>query len=233
MILSGSGPLTRIRRIPCNGHGLHSHFVGRLSRQNSSADHRRNATVSSSAAEIHVDIAKKLFDEAYLENVCKDLGRTITADYTSEGIDQIMVLGVLKGAFVFTADLVRHLRVKYVEVDFIRASSYGSSTVSSGSVEIEDGFKASKVEGKHVLIVEDIIDSGLTLSSIVASLATSGVASVKVVTLLDKRARRKVEFNADYVGIPCPDDFIVGYGIDYAEKYRHLPYVGVIKPEAI
>lgn len=161
------------------------------------------------------------------------LGREIGAHYQGRSV---LVLGVLKGGFMFTADLVRHIDPVplKLEVDFIKASSYGSGTVTSGTVKLDDGFNLESVTGKHVLVVEDIVDSGLTLSRIVGLLTTEGkAASVKVCTLLDKRARRKVVFEADYVGFECPDEFVVGYGIDFSENYRFLPYVGVPTDVAI
>mmetsp|Transcript_32765 Transcript_32765/g.72377 ORF Transcript_32765/g.72377 Transcript_32765/m.72377 type:complete len:248 (+) Transcript_32765:101-844(+) len=185
-----------------------------------------------STTALHRDIGKVLFSEQQLEVCLTRLGSQIGDDYRGK---HVLVLGVLKGGFMFTADLVRHIQPvpPMMEVDFIKASSYGSGTETSGFVKLDDGFDVATLKGKHVLVVEDIVDSGLTLTKIVAMLRASGTASVKVATLLDKRARRKVVFEADYVGFDCPDEFVVGYGIDYNERFRFLPYVGVPKPEAV
>lgn len=147
----------------------------------------------------------------------------------------LLVLGVLKGAFMLTTDLVRHIYPypASLEVDFFKASSYGAGTSSSGVVQLDSAFDLDSVRGKHLLLVEDIIDTGNTLSRIVELMKAAGAASVRVCALLDKKARRKVPMEANYVGFPCPDAFIVGYGIDYAEKYRNVPYIGVPKPEFI
>ncbi|PNH05828.1 Hypoxanthine-guanine phosphoribosyltransferase [Tetrabaena socialis] len=136
---------------------------------------------------------------------------------------------------MFTTDLVRHV-YPYplsLEVDFFKASSYGSGTSSSGVVRLDSAFDLTSVQGKHVLLVEDIIDTGNTLSRLVALMNESGAATVRVCALLDKKARRRVPMQADYTGFECPDAFIVGYGIDYAEKYRNLPYIGVPRDEFI
>ncbi|KXZ43605.1 hypothetical protein GPECTOR_85g335 [Gonium pectorale] len=136
---------------------------------------------------------------------------------------------------MFTTDLVRHIYPypASLEVDFFKASSYGSGTTSSGVVRVDSGFDLSSVNGKHVLLVEDIIDTGNTLSRLVALMSGSGAASVKLCALLDKKARRRVPITAEYTGFECPDEFIVGYGIDYAEKYRNLPYIGSVREEFI
>ncbi|GIL54681.1 hypothetical protein Vafri_10419 [Volvox africanus] len=133
------------------------------------------------------------------------------------------------------ADLVRHIYPypASMEVDFFKASSYGAGTTSSGVVQLDSSFKKEGVRDKHVLLVEDIIDTGHTLSRLVALMEEAGAASVRVAALLDKKARRRIPFQADYTGFECPDEFIVGYGIDYAEKYRNLPYIGSVKEEFI
>ncbi|MEW5309392.1 MAG: hypothetical protein WDW38_001286 [Sanguina aurantia] len=136
---------------------------------------------------------------------------------------------------MFTSDLVRviHPFPVTLEVGFLKASSYGSSSTTSGEVKIDSGFNLKSVTGKDVLVVEDIMDTGLTLTKIVAHLNTAGPKSVRICTLLDKKARRRVPLQADFVGLECPDAFIVGYGIDYNEKYRNLPYIGVPRPEFV
>jgi hypoxanthine phosphoribosyltransferase len=134
---------------------------------------------------------------------------------------------VLKGAFVFLADLTRHLEMRH-EVDFMEVSSYGSGTESSGVVRILLDLEQS-IEGRHVLIVEDIIDSGRTLEYITRNLRTRKPASLRVCTLLSKPSRREVDLPVDLIGFEVPDEFVVGYGLDYAEAYRNLPFIGVLK----
>lgn len=183
--------------------------------------------------QLHEDISKVIYGPDEIERCLERLGKEIGAHYKGR---PVLALGVLKGGFMFTADLVRHVHPvpPKLEVDFIKASSYGSGTVTSGTVKLDDGFNLASVAGKHVLVVEDIVDSGLTLSRIVSLLTNEGkAASVKVCTLLDKRARRKVVFEADWVGFECPDEFVVGYGIDFSEHYRFLPYIGVPTDAAI
>lgn len=175
---------------------------------------------------MHNDIQEVLFTEEEIRQKVAELGRQITADYAGKNL---LVLCVLKGAFLFIADLVKHIDLK-LEVDFMAVSSYGKATKSSGVVKIIKDLDAP-VEGRDVLIVEDIIDSGLTLSYLIDVLERRNAHSVKVVTLFDKPHHRTVELEADYKGFLIPDAFIVGYGLDYAEKYRNLPYVGVLKPE--
>lgn len=175
---------------------------------------------------MHNEIEEILFSEQEIADKVAELGRQITADYEGK---QLLVLCVLKGAFIFMADLVKRLDVK-LEIDFMAVSSYGNATNSSGVVKILKDLDAP-VEGRDVLIVEDIIDSGLTLSYLIDVLERRNARSVKVVTLFDKPHRRKAMIEADYRGFLIPDAFIVGYGLDYAEKYRNLPYVGVLKQE--
>lgn len=175
---------------------------------------------------MHNDIQEVLFTEEEIRQKVAELGRQITADYAGKNL---LVLCVLKGAFLFIADLVKNIDLK-LEVDFMAVSSYGKATKSSGVVKIIKDLDAP-VEGRDVLIVEDIIDSGLTLSYLIDVLERRNAHSVKVVTLFDKPHHRTVELEADYKGFLIPDAFIVGYGLDYAEKYRNLPYVGVLKPE--
>ena len=171
------------------------------------------------------DMETILFDQAQLEAKVAQLGEQISRDY--EGKDLLLV-GVLKGSVVFMADLMRRITVP-AAIDFMAVSSYGSGVKTSGVVRILKDLDRS-IEGKDLLIVEDILDSGMTLHYLRDLLRDRGCASVRIVTLLDKPERRKVDIHPDYVGFQIPDAFVVGYGLDYAEKYRNLPYVGVLKP---
>ena len=172
------------------------------------------------------DLAEILISEAALNRRIAELGREIAADYDGK---PLLLLGVLKGAVMFLVDLAREIRLP-VELDFMATSSYGASTQSSGIVRILKDLDAP-VEGKHVLIVEDIVDSGLTLAYILRALEARQPASVKICGLLVKDRQRVADVTVDYVGFQIPDRFVVGYGLDYAETYRNLPYVGVLKPE--
>lgn len=158
----------------------------------------------------------------------KEMGDEITRDY--EGVEgELVLIGILKGAIVFFADLIREIDLP-LSMDFMAISSYGSATKSSGVVRILKDLDKDIV-GKHVLVVEDIIDSGLTLSFLKDNLLSRGAASLKICTLLDKPERRKVDLHVDYAGFQIPDEFVVGYGLDYAETYRNLPDIGVLRPE--
>lgn len=147
-----------------------------------------------------------------------ELGRTISADYAGR---ELVVAGVLTGAFIFTADLVRALALP-LEVDFLRVASYGDATCSSGKIRLGKDLECS-ISGRHLLIVEDIVDTGLTLAWLREYLLARDPASLKVCALLDKRERRQIEVVIDYVGFSVADDFLVGYGLDCGGKYRHLP----------
>jgi hypoxanthine phosphoribosyltransferase len=155
-----------------------------------------------------------------LQHRVRELGKEISRDYAGR---DLLLIGVLKGAVFFLADLMRHIEIP-CEVDFMAVSSYGSSTDSSGVVRILKDLDAP-LEGRDVLIVEDIVDSGLTLQYLMRTLQTRGPASLEVCALLTKPERRKVEMPARYVGFEIPDRFAIGYGLDYAERYRNLPYV--------
>jgi hypoxanthine phosphoribosyltransferase len=159
-----------------------------------------------------------------LQHRVRELAAEIDRDYAGK---ELLLIGVLKGAFLFLADLMRHLEAP-CEVDFMAVSSYGSSTDSSGVVRILKDLDAP-LEGRHVLIVEDIVDSGLTLQYLMRTLETRGPASLEVCALLTKPERRQVETPARYVGFEIPDKFAIGYGLDYAERYRNLPYVAVLE----
>jgi hypoxanthine phosphoribosyltransferase len=156
-----------------------------------------------------------------------ELGAEITRDYQGK---KILVLGILKGAVPFMADLIREIKLP-LAYDFMALSSYGVSTESSGVVRILKDLERS-VEDVHILIAEDIIDTGLTLKYLIENLRARNPLSVKVVTLLDKAARRKADVASDYNGFSIPDEFVVGYGLDFNEEYRNLPYIGVLKQEA-
>ncbi|ADL08811.1 hypoxanthine phosphoribosyltransferase [Thermosediminibacter oceani] len=175
------------------------------------------------------DIKEILITEEEIKNKLRELGEKITRDYKDK--DNVLVVGVLKGAVLFIADLIRHIQLP-VQLDFMAVSSYGASTKSSGVVRILKDLD-EEVEGKHILIVEDIIDSGLTLSYLYSMLKSRKPASIKICTLLDKPSRRKVDIEVDYLGFEIPDLFVVGYGLDYNEKYRNLPFIGILKPEVV
>lgn len=173
------------------------------------------------------DIEKILLSREVIAERVRELGEQISRDYQGKNL---LVVGILKGALVFMADLVRQINIP-VRLDFMVVSSYGSSSETSGVVRILKDLDMS-VEGWHVLLVEDIIDTGLTLKYLRDNLLARGPESVKICALLDKPARRRVEVQADYCGFTIPDAFVVGYGLDYAEKYRNLPDLCVLKPEA-
>lgn len=166
-----------------------------------------------------------LFTEEEIQEKVAQLGRQIMADYEGE---DLLVVGILKGAFIFMADLVRKIDIP-LELDFMSVSSYGSSTTSSGEVRIMKDLDYS-IENKSVLIVEDIVDTGLTLNYICEILKKRGPKSVKICCLLDKPSRRKSPIKPDYVGYSIPDEFVVGYGLDYAGQYRGYPAVCILKP---
>lgn len=172
------------------------------------------------------DIEKVLITEEEIQKRIKELADQLTNEYKDRFP---LAIGVLKGAILFMGDLVKHVDT-YLEMDFMDVSSYGKSTVSSGEVKILKDLDTS-VEGRDILIIEDIIDSGLTLSYLVELFRYRKAKSIKIVTLLDKPTGRKADIQADYVGFNVPDAFVVGYGLDFAEKYRNLPYIGVLKPE--
>ena len=169
-----------------------------------------------------------LFDEYTLANTVERLGTQISRDYQGQ---ELLVICILKGASVFMADLIRKIDLP-IQIDFMAVSSYGHSTQSSGVVKINKDLDTD-IENRHILIVEDIIDSGLTLKYLSENLRSRRPKSLKICTLLDKPERRKTHLNIDYTGFEIPDVFIVGYGIDYAEHYRNLPYIGVISPNAL
>jgi len=176
---------------------------------------------------LHKDIQEILYSEEEIQQMVRELGKQISKDYSERNL---LVICVLKGAFIFMADLVKTIDIP-LELDFMAVSSYGQSTKSSGVVKIVKDLDVS-VEGRNVLIVEDIIDSGLTLSYLIDVLERRNALSVSVVALCDKPGRRTVDLQPDYKGFTLPDAFVVGYGLDYAQKYRNLPYIGILKESA-
>ena len=170
------------------------------------------------------DIEEVLISEETLQEKIAELGAQLTEEYQDKFP---LLIGVLKGAMPFMTDLMKRIDA-YVEIDFMDVSSYGNATVSSGEVKILKDLNTS-VEGRDIVIIEDIIDSGLTLSYLVELFKHRKAKSIKIVTLLDKPTGRKVDLKADFVGFDVPDAFVVGYGLDYAERYRNLPYIGVLK----
>jgi hypoxanthine phosphoribosyltransferase len=172
------------------------------------------------------DIAEILVSEAAIAAKVRELGARITEDY--RGRDLVLV-SILKGALPFLADLMRHVHLP-LALDFLEVSSYGASTESSGVVRILKDL-ANPIGARDVLVVEDILDTGKTLAFVVDHLRSQHPASVRLCTLLDKPARRLVPIGIDYRGFEIPDKFVVGYGLDYAERYRNLPFIGVLKPE--
>lgn len=170
------------------------------------------------------DIEKVLLSEEAIAAKVKELGAQIAKDYADKNP---LIVSVLRGSFVFMADLVRAIDVPCT-VDFMSVSSYGSGTTSTGEVKITKDFDVS-IEGRHLIIVEDILDSGRTLSYLMKTLKARGAASIALCTFLDKPERRVVPVEVAYKGFTVPDAFIVGYGLDYDQKYRNLPYVGVLK----
>lgn len=172
------------------------------------------------------DIQEVLYSEEQISQKVKELGVQLTKDF--EGRNPLVIC-ILKGAFIFMSDLVKEIKIP-LEIDFMAVSSYGQSTKSSGVVKIIKDLD-TPVEGRDVLIVEDIIDSGLTLSYLIDVLERRNATSVTVATLFDKPARRTVDLQPHYKGYTLPDEFVVGYGLDYSEKYRNLPFIGILKPE--
>ncbi len=173
---------------------------------------------------MHKDVERVLISQDKLENIVKSLAKQIEKDYN--GRDFIMV-GLLKGSIVFMAELMTKVNLDF-RIDFMVASSYGGGTESSGKVKIIKDMEVDP-RGRDILIVEDIVDSGNTLNFVINHLVSRGAKTVQVCTLCDKPSRRKVPLVPDYCGAEIPDEFIVGYGLDYDEKYRNLPYIGVLK----
>ena len=173
---------------------------------------------------MHKDVESILISQEKLENIVKSLAKEIEKDYNGK---EFIMVGLLKGSIVFMAELMTKIDLDF-DIDFMVASSYGGGTESSGKVKIVKDLSISPKD-KDILIVEDIVDSGNTLNFVVNHLVSSGARTVRVVTLCDKPSRRKIPFTPDYCGAEIPDEFIVGYGLDYDEKYRNLPYIGILK----
>ena len=172
------------------------------------------------------DILKVLIDEKTIKNRVAELGKIIECEY--QGKD-LMVVGILKGCMFFLTDLVREINLP-LTMDFMVVSSYGDATKSSGVVRIIKDLERD-IQGKDILIVEDIVDTGLTLSYLIEVLKGRNPNSVKVISLLDKPSRRKIDVDVEHIGFSVPDEFVCGYGLDYNEVYRNLPFVCILKPE--
>lgn len=172
------------------------------------------------------DLKDILLTEEEIQEICKHLGEQLTRDYKDKSL---VCVGILKGSVMFMADLIKRINT-HLAIDFMDVSSYHGGTESTGEVQILKDLSAS-IENKDVLIIEDILETGTTLKSITELLRSRKVNSLEIVTLLDKPNRRKADIEAKYVGKKIPDEFVVGYGLDYAEHYRNLPYIGTLKPE--
>lgn len=183
-------------------------------------------TPSASPSTLFDDVAEILFTDTQIQQRVAELGTCIGKDFAGE---DILIIAVLKGAILFLADLIRAIDLP-LAVDFMAVSSYGAGTESSGVVRILKDLD-EPIEGRHVLIVEDIVDSGRTLDYLLRMLRQRNPATLHVCTLLDKRERREIEVPIDYIGFEVPDAFVVGYGLDFAELYRQLPFIGVLRPE--
>lgn len=175
---------------------------------------------------MHKDIKEIILSQEEIEERVIQLGKEISEDYKDK---DLLVIGILKGATIFMSELIRNIELP-ITIDFMAVTSYGNSSISTGEVKIIKDLDFS-VENKHILIVEDIIDTGYTLNYLSDNLKKRGALSVGVCTLLDKVERRLVGVPVDYLGFEIPDEFVVGYGLDYAEQYRNLPYIGALKEE--
>jgi len=175
------------------------------------------------------DLAKIILTPEEIQGRVAELAGQITAYYRGLNADCLVTVGILRGSVVLMSDLIRHIPLP-LTIDFMAISSYGGSTTSSGTVRILKDISEA-IEGRHVLVVEDIVDTGLTLRSLLDVLWARKPQSLAVCTLLNKPSRRKVEVTVDFCGFEIPDEFVVGYGLDFNGHYRHLPYIGVLKPE--
>lgn len=175
---------------------------------------------------IDEDIEKVLYSEEVLRNKIKELGLKISNDYYGE---DLVLIGILKGSVVFMSDLIKEIKIP-CSIDFMAVSSYGNSTKTSGIVRILKDLD-NEIKGKNVILVEDIIDTGTTLKYLLKYLKSRNPKSLEIVCLLNKPQSRKVEVDVKYIGFEVPNKFLVGYGLDYAEKYRNLPYIGILKEE--
>ena len=175
---------------------------------------------------IHDDVKSVLISEEEISKIVDEIANKINADYAGK---EVLLVVILKGSLVFAADLMRRLTMP-VKLDFMQASSYGESTVSSGLINIKKDLD-NDAGGKNIIIVEDIIDSGNTLAKLKKLLLDRNPASVSICTLLSKPSRREMDVEVEYIGRDIPDEFVVGYGLDFDERYRHLPYIGILKPK--
>jgi hypoxanthine phosphoribosyltransferase len=185
------------------------------------------ATLTAHVSEFEADIERVLISEDEIHSKLVELGEQITADYAGQ---DLLLVGVLKGAFMVMADLARHIKLP-LEFDFMAVSSYGSATHTSGVVRILKDLD-HEIQGRNVLLVEDIIDSGLTLNYLLKNLRTRKPATLEVAALLHKTEMQRVPLDIKYRGFDIPSEFVVGYGLDYGEKYRNLPYVATLRKEA-
>jgi hypoxanthine phosphoribosyltransferase len=181
-----------------------------------------------SQTELERGVESILIEEGRLQARIAELGEEISSDYAGR---DLLLLGVLKGAVFFMSDLMRRLTVP-CEIDFMAISSYGAGTDSSGVVRILKDLDIN-IEGRHVLVVEDIIDSGLTLSYLIRTLEARSPETLEICALLTKPGRREIDVRVRYTGFEIPNEFVIGYGLDYAERYRNLPYVGILDPQAL
>lgn len=172
------------------------------------------------------DMAKILISEEELDKISTRVAKEISRDYAGK---KLLLVGILKGAILFMADLMKKLDIP-AQIDFMKVSSYGAGTVSSGQIKITLDLNRPDIAETDILIIEDIVDSGRTLNTLTALLRERGAKSVRTCSLLDKPSRREVDFTPDYIGKEIPDEFVIGYGLDYDEDYRTLPFVGVLKP---
>lgn len=177
----------------------------------------------------NLDIEKTLVSEEQIKKIVVDVAAQIDRDYDESG-RKLLLLAILKGSVAFMGDLMKAIK-RPAEIDFMRVSSYGRGTSTSGKVNILLDIHRMDLPDCDIIIVEDIVDSGVTLSYLTEYLKLKGAHSIRCATLLDKPERRRVDFKPDYVGAVIPDEFVVGYGLDYAERYRTLPYIGILKPE--
>ncbi len=175
------------------------------------------------------DVQRVLIDEEGLSSIVKSLGEKITADFKDSQKPLVAII-ILKGSLIFAADLIRHIDMP-LEIEFMKVSSYGAGTKNSGEIKIHLDLNREHLEDYNLLIIEDIVDSGRTLQRLTQLLKNRNAHNVKTCTLLDKPSRREVDFVPDYCGQTIEDEFVIGYGLDYDEKYRNLPYVGILKRE--
>ena len=173
-------------------------------------------------------VERVLVSEEEIEEITRRIAAKINEDYKDSG-KQLLIVCILKGSLMFTSALMKRINLP-VEIDFMRVSSYGAGTKSSGNIIIKLNLERKDLHERDILIIEDIVDSGRTLNALTTHFREIGVKSVRTCTLLDKPSRREVDFTPDYIGKEIPDEFVVGYGLDYAENYRTLPYVAILKP---